>query len=99
MAGNGNGFPWKCIALLAGGFAIGTAGVKILKSKDAKKVYTHTTAAALRAKDSVMKGYTTLKENCGDIVADAKAINEERARQEAEAVIEDTAADLAAAAE
>ena len=94
--GNGSGFTWKCLALIAGGFAIGTAGVKILKSKDAKKVYTHTTAAALRAKDSIMESYTTLKENCEDIVADAKAINEKRALEDAESIIEDTAAEAAA---
>ena len=30
----------------------GTAGVKILSSKDAKKCYTHTTAAVMRAKEA-----------------------------------------------
>lgn len=66
------------------GFAFGTAGVKILSSKDAKKVYTNCTAAVLRAKDSVMKTVNTVQENAGDILADAKAINEERAAKEAE---------------
>ena len=61
---------------------------KILSSKDAKKVYTHTTAAALRAKDSVMTTVTVIRENAGDILADAKAINERRAAQDAE-VVED----------
>lgn len=65
-------------------FAFGTAGVKILSSKDAKKVYTNCTAAVLRAKDSVMKTVNTVQENAGDILADAKAINEERAAKEAE---------------
>ncbi len=74
------------LALFAAGFAAGTAGVAILSSKDAKKVYTHCTAAALRGKDRVMKTYTTVKENCGDILADAKAINEARAAKE---IIED----------
>ena len=64
--------------------AFGTAGVKILSSKDAKKVYTNCTAAVLRAKDSVMKTVNTVQENAGDILADAKAINEERAAKEAE---------------
>ena len=31
---------WKKIALFAGGTLFGTAGVKILASDDAKKVYT-----------------------------------------------------------
>ena len=55
-----------------------------LSSKDAKKVYTNCTAAVLRAKDSVMKTVNTVQENAGDILADAKAINEERAAKEAE---------------
>lgn len=67
----------------------GTAGIKVLSSKDAKKVYTHTTAAVLRAKDSVMETVTTVRENAEDIYADAKAINRQRAQREADAVIED----------
>ena len=45
----------KHIGLFAAGVLFGTAGLKILGSKDAKKVYAHTTAAVLRAKDCVMK--------------------------------------------
>ena len=67
----------------------GTAGIKVLSSKDAKKVYTHTTAAVLRAKDSVMETVTTVRENAEDIYSDAKAINQQRAQREADAVIED----------
>ena len=67
----------------------GTAGIKVLSSKDAKKVYTHTTAAVLRAKDIVMETVTTVRENAEDIYADAKAINQQRAQREADAVIED----------
>ena len=67
----------------------GTAVIKVLSSKDAKKVYTHTTAAVLRAKDSVMETVTTVRENAEDIYADAKAINQQRAQREADAVIED----------
>lgn len=57
----------KKIGLFAGGVLFGTAGVKILSSKDAKKVYTNCTAAALRAKDCVMKTATTMQENAEDI--------------------------------
>ena len=39
-------------ALFAGGVLFGSAGLKLLASKDAKKVYTHTLAAALRVKES-----------------------------------------------
>ena len=73
---------WKKIALFAGGTLFGTAGVKILASDDAKKVYTQCTAAVLRAKDCVMKTVTTVQENAGDIYEDAKTINEERAAAE-----------------
>ena len=79
----------KKIALFAAGTLFGSAGFKLLSSKDAKKVYTHTAAAVLRAKDSVMETVTTVRENAEDIYADAKAINQQRAQQEADAVIED----------
>ncbi len=82
---------WGKIGIFAGGLLFGTAGVKVLSSKDAKKVYTHTTAAALRAKETVMTTVTNVRENCGDILADAKEINEQRAA-EAEQLIEDEAA-------
>ena len=43
-------FNWKASGLFAAGVAFGTAGIKILSSKDAKRAYTQCTAAALRAK-------------------------------------------------
>lgn len=79
----------KKFGLFAAGVLFGTAGIKVLSSKDAKKVYTHTTAAVLRAKDSVMETVTAVRENAEDIYAAAKAINQQRAQQEADAVIED----------
>lgn len=80
---------WKKIALFAGGTLFGTAGIKILASDDAKKVYINCTAAALRAKDCVMKTVTNVQENAGDILADAKQINEERAAAAEAAEFED----------
>ena len=77
------------LGLFAGGVLFGTAGIKILTSRDAKKVYTHTTAAALRMKESVMKTVTTVQENCSDILASAKEINEERAAAEEATVVAD----------
>ncbi len=77
------------LTVFAAGFLCGTAGVKILASKDAKKVYAHTTAAVLRAKDSVMETATLIRENADDILAEAKAINAARAAEEARAVVED----------
>ena len=83
------------IALFIGGALFGSVGVKLLASKDAKKAYTHVTAAALRCKDEVMRNVDAVQENCSDILADAKAINEARAAKTSEAVIEDTSEDIA----
>lgn len=71
------------------GTLFGTAGIKTLSSKDAKKVYVRTTAAALRAKESVMTTVTTVRENAEDILAMAKDINDARAKKESEELIED----------
>jgi hypothetical protein len=73
---------YKNLALFAGGVLFGSAGFKLLSSKDAKKAYTHATAAALRMKDSVMETVTSVQENASDILASAKDINEQRAAQE-----------------
>lgn len=81
---------WSKFGAFAGGVLFGTAGIKILSSRDAKKVYVHTTAAVLRAKESVMKTATTVRENADDILADAKQLNQERAEAEEPEVIEDT---------
>lgn len=81
-------FKLKKAGIFAGGVLFGTAGVKLLSSKDAKKVYTNCTAAVLRAKDCVMKTATLVQENAEDILAEAKQINEDRAAKEAEAVQE-----------
>lgn len=62
----------KNALIFLGGVLFGTAGVKMLASKDAKKAYTHCTAAALRAKDEVMKTVTKVQENAEDIYAEAK---------------------------
>ena len=83
--------PWGKLGLFAGGVLFGTAGIKILSSQDAKKCYTNATAAVLRAKDSVMETVTNVRENCDDILSDAKEINAERAAADADAVIADAA--------
>ena len=79
------------VGLFVAGLAFGTAGIKILTSKDAKKVYTGCTAAVLRAKDTVVKTATTVQENAGDIYADAQQNNEDR--KAAEEPFEDEAAE------
>ncbi len=83
----------KKFGLFGAGVLFGTVGLKILGSKDAQKVYAHTTAAALRAKDSVMKTVTAIRESAEDVYADAKDINDSRAQKAEEAVIEDAPAE------
>lgn len=65
----------KGAALFVGGVLFGSAGFKLLSSKDAKKAYTHMTAAALRVQESVMETVTSVQENAADILASAKEIN------------------------
>ena len=72
----------KNLAVFAGGVLFGSAGLKLLSSRDAKKAYTHATAAALRMKESVMETVTTVQENAADILASAKDLNAQRAEQE-----------------
>lgn len=75
-------FDVKSTALFVGGVLFGTAGVKLLSSRDAKKAYVQATAAALRAKDCVMDTVTKVQENAEDILAEAKQINTEREEKE-----------------
>ena len=87
----------KKVAIFVGGMLFGSAGFKILASKDAKKVYTQTTAAVLRMKDCVMNTVDTVRENADDILHAAQDINEQRAAaaEAAAAEIEDAAEEIA----
>ena len=82
-------FNGKKTGIFAAGVLFGTAGIKVLTSKDAKKLYTNCTAAVLRAKSCVMKTASTSQENAEDIYAEAQQINEDR--EAAEEVVEDAA--------
>ena len=79
------------VALFIGGALFGSAGLKVLSSKDARKVYTQVTAATLRCKDQVMKDVDLVQESCSDILADARQINEARENAEKAEFIEDAA--------
>jgi hypothetical protein len=72
----------KSTGVFAAGVLFGTAGIKILSGKDAKKAYTQVTAAVLRAKECIMKVATNIQENAEDIYAEAQLINEERLAEE-----------------
>jgi hypothetical protein len=87
---------WLCARCVGYGILIGTAGVKILASDDAKKVYTNVTAAVLRGVDSIAETYENIKENCEDIVSDAKLINRDRYEAKEAKLIEDAKAVLKA---
>ena len=62
------------LVCFAGGVLFGTAGIKVLASKDAKKVYVQTAAAALRARDCVMDTVNKVQENAEDVLAEAEAM-------------------------
>ncbi|KAB0578739.1 hypothetical protein EI53_00537 [Fusobacterium naviforme] len=83
------------LGLFVGGTLFGTAGIAILKSRDAKRAYTEATAAVLRGKDSVMKTVSTLKENCDDIYEDARDINEKRYAEDEKRAVEEAKALIA----
>ncbi len=74
----------KGLGIFALGTLFGLEGIKILSSRDAKKIYAHCTAGVLRAKDNVMDQVTTLQENCTDIYEEAKSINEEKEKKDKE---------------
>ena len=76
------------LACFAGGALFGSVGLKLLTSRDAKKVYTHLAAAGLRAQKSVMETVTTVQEEAADILAAAKDINTGREAREAEVEVE-----------
>jgi len=89
----------KELGMFLGGWLMGTAGIRIRSSGDARKVYVEGTAAALRGKEEVMTTATTLRENCEDIYAEALEVNEKRAARKAakaeEEIIEDIDGDAA----
>ena len=87
----------KGIGLFLGGVLMGTAGIRILTSDDAKKVYVQGTAAALRGKEGVMTTATNLRENCGYIYAEAVEVNEKRAEEKAAEEVEEIIEDMAEA--
>lgn len=90
MANILNNFDAKKTGIFAGGVLFGTAGIKILASDDAKKIYANCTAAVLRAKSCVMKVVTSVQKNAEDIYAEEQQINEERAAKTAVVEDEDT---------
>ena len=85
------------LALFLGGTLFGSAGLKILSSREAKQVYVHAAAAGLRAKDCAMETVTMVQESAADILAEARELNEARAAkiaaEQASAEIKDESAE------
>ena len=77
---------YKGIALFAAGTLFGSAGIKLLSSRDAKKVYTHTAAAALRVKECAMEAVTSVQENAADILAAAQEAEDCRVQDDTAAM-------------
>ena len=67
------------LAMFVFGTLFGSAGFKLLASKDARKVYTHAAAAALRCKKEVMRNVDEVQAACSDILARADRALEEPA--------------------
>ena len=88
---------WFKARLVAYGFLLGTAGVKMLTSREAKKAYTAVTSVGFRCADDLMKTVQTFRENCEDIAADARAMNDKIYREEDARKIEEARAILEAA--
>lgn len=84
---------YKKLAYFAGGLLCGSAGLKLLASKDAKNVYVHIAAAGLRVKDSVMETVTNAQEHVADIVSSAKDLNEARDLCDDEIITDDDTED------
>ena len=51
----------KIVSWFAGGVLFGTAGLRILTSRDARCLYAHCTAAVLRMKDDVVATATAVQ--------------------------------------
>lgn len=77
------------IGMFVMGALFGSAGLKLLASKDARKAYTHITAATLRCKKEIMRNVDEVQAACADILADARQINAEREAAEEAHYIED----------
>ena len=74
------------LAMFLGGVLFGSAGIKALKSKEAKKTYSKVISYGLDAKDYVMETADNVKEGWGDVYADAKDMKQARDAEKDDAV-------------
>ena len=81
------------LAWFAGGVLFGTAGLKLLRTQEARNVMVKAAAAGLRVKDSVMDTVTVVQENAADILASAVDYNAEQDAKKAAAAADAEIAD------
>ena len=71
------------LILFAAGTLFGSAGFSVLRSKDAKRLYTKAVATGMRGYDTVVKTGQKIQSDFEEVVNDAKQINETRKIEDA----------------
>ncbi|CAM4090699.1 DUF6110 family protein [Deinococcus marmoris] len=82
-----------------GGLLVGTVGLKLLGSRDAKKLYAHLIAGGMKVKDSLDTSVEGVRASYDDVMADARDIYEkdrsdQKGREYADLSSEDNAPDF-----
>lgn len=72
-----------------GGLLVGTVGLKLLGSRDAKKLYAHLIAGGMRVKDTLDQSVEGVRASYDDVMADARDIYaQDRSAQKAREYID-----------
>lgn len=66
----------KKSSLFLSGVVFGTAGLKLLASKEAKNIYSKTIAKSYKMKDCINNSVSNVKQQADDVLQDAKFIYE-----------------------
>jgi hypothetical protein len=69
---------WKYAGLVAGGFLIGSAGIKAVTSKTARKFYVWSVSQGLKAKNASLSVIEDAKANLDDVVAEASYLTQSK---------------------
>nr|WP_228099293.1 DUF6110 family protein [Granulicatella sp. 19428wC4_WM01] len=67
----------KKSSVFLGGVAFGSAGLKLLASRDAKKVYAKVLATSYKMKDGLDATVSCVKQHADDVLQDAKYMYEQ----------------------
>lgn len=79
-----NGSHLKKLGIFAGGVLFGTAGLKVLGSKEGEKIICELPCGRTAGRDCAMKTAESLQADAEDILAEAEEINRARAAAETE---------------